>query len=112
MIRTLDKQFQNLRRLDVLKIDVEGMEAEVLHGSAKLLTEFAPLIWMEHKPYNRECGQRCRLVQWLRQFGYLCESPENVNLESQDILICIDRRMPSAAELKERLARVLISEGM
>ena len=59
MIRTLDKQFQNLRRLDVLKIDVEGMEAEVLHGSAKLLTEFAPLIWMEHKPYRTKCGKQC-----------------------------------------------------
>lgn len=37
----------NLPRLDFLKIDVEGMELDVLHGATKLVSEFHPVIVAE-----------------------------------------------------------------
>jgi FkbM family methyltransferase len=37
-----------LRRLDVLKIDVEGMEADVLDGAARTLARLRPTIVAEH----------------------------------------------------------------
>lgn len=37
-----------LKRLDLLKIDVEGMEAEVLEGAAASLSAFRPIVVAEH----------------------------------------------------------------
>jgi FkbM family methyltransferase len=59
---------QGLQRLDVLKIDVEGFEAEVLAGAAQSLARFRPAIYME-------CGQddpaqRKRSHEVLARHGY------------------------------------------
>lgn len=37
----------NLPRLDLLKIDVEGMELEVLEGAAKCISEYRPIMYVE-----------------------------------------------------------------
>jgi len=45
---TLDEYFLNkLMRLDLIKIDVEGMELEVLKGARNLLKKFHPKIYIE-----------------------------------------------------------------
>jgi FkbM family methyltransferase len=38
----------NLSRLDFLKIDVEGMEIEVLGGATRMIATFEPWCWVEH----------------------------------------------------------------
>ncbi len=45
-VTTLDSY--NLPRLDFLKIDVEGMEIEVLKGSYKSIAAFRPIIYVEN----------------------------------------------------------------
>lgn len=37
-----------LKRCDLIKIDVEGMEYEVLSGAEKILSEFHPIVYFEH----------------------------------------------------------------
>lgn len=43
-----------LKRCDLIKIDVEGMEYEVLSGAEKLLSEFHPLVYFEHASGNTD----------------------------------------------------------
>jgi FkbM family methyltransferase len=54
-----------LTRLDVLKIDVEGMEAEVLEGAGAALAAFHPIIVAEHTKAGWET-----LEARLSPFGY------------------------------------------
>jgi FkbM family methyltransferase len=51
-IATLDSIFrkENLHRLDVIKIDVEGAELEVLRGARETLERFHPFLWFEMNP--------------------------------------------------------------
>jgi FkbM family methyltransferase len=69
-IRTLDSIVQSnpgiFANYDVvgMKIDVEGLEADVLYGARDLLRQSAPLIMLEQG--NRYAG----LGDWLSGFGY------------------------------------------
>jgi FkbM family methyltransferase len=44
---TLDRHV-TLPRVDLIKIDVEGMEADVLRGSGQLLKQFKPVLYVEN----------------------------------------------------------------
>ena len=44
---TLDADL-DLTRLDLIKIDVEGMELDVLKGADRLLRRFAPVLYVEN----------------------------------------------------------------
>ena len=64
-IVTLDDDF-SLDRLDLLKIDVEGMETDVLLGARRVITKYRPLIYVENdRPANAQ-----RLLDTLFAFGY------------------------------------------
>ena len=54
-----------LTRLDLLKIDVEGMEAEVLAGAAATIGRTLPILIIEHIKSNRDS-----LVAALESHGY------------------------------------------
>jgi len=54
-----------LARLDVIKIDVEGMELEVLEGARNSLQAFHPIVFAEHVKVGQE-----RLNEILRSMGY------------------------------------------
>jgi FkbM family methyltransferase len=51
-IATLDSVFrkENLHRLDVIKIDVEGAELNVIRGAIETIERFHPFIWFEMNP--------------------------------------------------------------
>lgn len=54
------------RRIDGVKIDVQGMEIEVVQGMRGLLEEFHPKVVIElHRGVNREC-----LLELLGSLGY------------------------------------------
>ena len=55
-----------LARLDLMKIDVEGMEIEVLQGAARIIERCLPIILVEHLKVGREA-----LVTALKPYGYL-----------------------------------------
>jgi len=55
-ITTLDKYFEQvkLQKLNFIKIDVEGMEYEVMAGGIKTLESFKPIIYFETHPVFEE----------------------------------------------------------
>ena len=58
--------FYDQARLDFLKLDVEGMEAEVLRGAEDVIRRHRPIIYAEH--HGREKSRD--LVEFLRGRGY------------------------------------------
>lgn len=62
---TLDR-FVALPRVTLIKIDVEGMEAEVLRGAERILTKFKPLLYIE----NDRLESSEALIRLIAGFGY------------------------------------------
>ncbi len=54
-----------LKRLDLLKIDVEGMECEVLDGAKRTIRQFQPVIIVEHLKTGPE-----KIAGFLKHHGY------------------------------------------
>ncbi|MDP6786674.1 MAG: FkbM family methyltransferase [Rhodospirillales bacterium] len=69
-LTTLDafSEERKLERLDFLKIDVEGLEAEVLAGGAKTLARFHPTLVFETG--NEDPGRRLAIRDTLGPLGY------------------------------------------
>lgn len=63
-----------MTRLDLLKIDVEGMEFDVLAGAEKTIRERHPIMLIEHIKVDAN-----RLVDLLREWGYEV-MPAGVNI--------------------------------
>ncbi len=55
-----------LPRLDLMKIDVEGMELSVLNGAETMINKFRPVIYME----NDHQSNSPALLQWLFDHDY------------------------------------------
>ena len=54
-IDTLDNSLKDEKRIDVIKIDVEGFELEVLRGATAILAQHRPLLYFEVIPdYTKE----------------------------------------------------------
>jgi len=62
---SLDKHL-NLQSLKLLKIDVEGMEIDVLLGAKKTIEKFQPIIYCE----NDRIDSSKELIQLIQSYGY------------------------------------------
>lgn len=67
VVATISLDSLPLHRLDLIKIDVEGMEMEVLEGACACLRRFRPLLMIEAMKVDREVP---RLQTWLEAEGY------------------------------------------
>jgi len=65
-LKTLDETFKNLTSLKLIKIDVEGMEREVLNGGQELIKQHRPFIYCEN---DRE-EIKSDLLNKLSSIGY------------------------------------------
>lgn len=71
----------------LIKIDVEGMEKEVLAGAQQTLLRFRPIVWTENVAYFQSNGQDTSLLVLMDQFEYACAQAQN----APNDLICTDR---------------------
>ena len=53
-IVTLDKKFNDIKKLDLIKIEAEGHEIQVLKGSLNLIKKFKPVILTEYDSNKQE----------------------------------------------------------
>jgi FkbM family methyltransferase len=71
---TLDRAMQaiaGIDRIDVVKIDVEGLEIKVLDGAVEIAARFKPKFIVEvhsHYPHYRNNGNE--IVRWCEENGY------------------------------------------
>ena len=65
-VRTVNLDSFNFPRLDLIKIDVEGMELDVLAGAAKCIGANRPIMLVEVLKTRRRA-----LRAWLEKLGYM-----------------------------------------
>lgn len=89
-IRTVDGL--NLRQCRLLKVDVEGMEYEVLKGAEQTIRRFRPILYVEN---DRE-ENSARLIALIQSMGYrlwwhkpTIYNPRNYRNEPENIFRCI-----------------------
>ena len=64
-VRTLTIDSFGLGRIDLIKIDVEGMELDVLEGAAQSITRYHPALLVE----SIKCDKG-KLQEWLQRYAY------------------------------------------
>jgi len=74
-VRALRLDSLGLERLDLIKIDVEGMEIDVLRGAAEVLEKHRPIMLIEHHKSDATA-----MTDWLREKGYRLYNPGGMNL--------------------------------
>ncbi len=65
-VRRLDDVLKTQRRVDLIKIDVEGMETDVLKGGAAVIERFRPTLYVE----NDQVEKSRALIETLMGMGY------------------------------------------
>lgn len=65
LTRMLSIDSLNLKRIDLIKIDIEGMEMEALQGGEKSLRQFSPTLLIERVKSNEN-----QIIQFLERLNY------------------------------------------
>ncbi|MGW8629745.1 FkbM family methyltransferase, partial [Streptomyces albidoflavus] len=98
-VRTLDS-LKLRSRIDAIKIDVEGMELEVLKGGRQLLEQHKPMLYVECIAYN----QFRDILLYLTQLGYKYQ--ETFNATPTHLFIHSSDEKLDGTGQQEKLANV------
>lgn len=77
----LDTLTSSLKKIDLIKIDVEGFEHEVLLGAEETILRHRPIIVLEYSPsfYNKNSADtKKRIVSFLKEKNYSVEILDSV----------------------------------
>ena len=83
-------------QIDLIKIDVEGMEGNVIRGAEKVLRDLKPIVWVENVEYFE--SNKTEFLSLMRDNAYLCWK----SLSAGNDLIC----EPKTGERSDRLNKV------
>lgn len=72
----------------LIKIDVEGMEKEVIAGARQVVQRFRPIIWTENVAYFSSNGKDVSFLQLMDSMEYNCAQAQN----APNDVICMDRQ--------------------
>lgn len=83
----------NFDRVDMIKIDVEGLEFDVLKGAEKTIQKFNPYLFIEAYRHDND-PMRNNIISYLKKYDYIIEdcdvpffNPDNINKENQNIFV-------------------------
>ena len=74
------------KNIDLIKIDVEGMETEVLIGLQETIDANKPLIFIEIRHINREWFN-----DWMVENGYIVVKTTEHNKEYDNVIVKYER---------------------
>ena len=83
---------RQLPRVDLIKIDIEGMEMEALEGARQLIEKCHPILLIEQIKTVRD-----RLRAWIQERGYEV-------IDAGINLLAVHRSDPTLKELQAKLA--------
>jgi FkbM family methyltransferase len=88
-IQRLDELYTGTKPVDVMKIDVEGMELAVLQGSAELIGRCRPTVYFESGPQGGTAYgfTRDQLFEWFSQHDYQIFVPNRVAHEGTPLTV-------------------------
>lgn len=72
----------------LIKIDVEGMEKEVIAGARQAVWHFKPIIWTENVAYFSSNGKDTSFLQLMDELQYACAQAQN----APNDIVCTDRQ--------------------
>lgn len=105
----LDEVLDEMVRLKLIKVDVEGMELEVLRGASKLIAKFRPILYVE----NDRMEKSEALIEYIFSLDYRgywhlppLFNPDNFAGEAENIfgnvvsanMVCVPRERDSKLE--------------
>jgi len=74
-----------INNIKLIKIDVEGMETNIIVGAQRAITQFKPIIWSENADYFEK--NDVQFLSLMEQLQYTCSKAPSA---PQD-LICVDK---------------------
>lgn len=75
----------HIQDIRLIKIDVEGMEAEVVRGARLAIRQFSPIIWTENVAYFESNGTDISFLRLMDEMDYTCGKAQN----SPNDLVCM-----------------------
>jgi len=79
--------FPVVQDVRLIKIDVEGMEKEVIMGAQQTIRHFKPIIWTENVAYFSSNGKDTSFLQLMDELEYSCAQAQN----APNDVVCTDR---------------------
>ena len=69
-VKTVDSLTKNFKRLDLMRMDVEGHEDKIIEGSHKTIEMFQPTLFLEFHPSLAGKTSTLKLLANLKDYGY------------------------------------------
>lgn len=94
---SLDNLFQNIKKLDVIKIDVDGFDFKVLKGSENLIKKFKPKIFVELNDVQlRANGNTVKdILNFMKKYDYKGTLEQKVEVKSYEQVMDIINSTPT-----------------
>lgn len=94
---SLDNLFRNIKRLNLIKIDVDGFDYKVLQGAEYLIKKFKPKIFIELNDYQlRINGDSIEnILNFLKKNGYIGILEDNTKVKSYNQVMEVISKIPA-----------------